>query len=184
MQSRSPGCLITPLAVVGSKATSEPDVLAASCCRFAPRFLLTALPGPASSGCFWGRNCVMEALPEGHILQHQTSPTQPLLQKSVARWWPHCSQRMFQTPAPPAHHFPHTPARPRGLYLVCMDNIIPEIDTANRYPCPSGYACEQAVFLATCVLDLVIALTLLLYVLVEFVCRVALEGQYLKHSIA
>merc|ERR1711976_263393 len=58
-----------------------------------------------------------------------------------------------------------------AVFAFALD--VKDVDTARDMPCPQNYDCEFHRYIATCVLDLLLALGLLIYVLVEFILRVA-----------
>merc|ERR1711976_674704 len=58
-----------------------------------------------------------------------------------------------------------------AVFVFALD--VKDVDTARDFPCPQNYDCKFHRFIATCVLDLILALGLLAYVLLEFILRVA-----------
>eukprot|EP01003_Olkasia_polycarbonata_P000209 NODE_103_length_1532_cov_249.159811_g76_i0.p1 GENE.NODE_103_length_1532_cov_249.159811_g76_i0~~NODE_103_length_1532_cov_249.159811_g76_i0.p1 ORF type:complete len:410 (-),score=102.66 NODE_103_length_1532_cov_249.159811_g76_i0:248-1477(-) len=62
------------------------------------------------------------------------------------------------------------------LCIMCFALDAKAIDTARELPCPDTWDCRYHPYFATTFLDILLGILLLLYVIAEFVARLAMEG--------
>jgi len=64
------------------------------------------------------------------------------------------------------------------IFAFALD--VKAVDTAKDMPCPIGWDCEYHRYIAVCVFDILLALLLMVYILVEFVVRVAMDDTHVR----
>jgi len=65
-----------------------------------------------------------------------------------------------------------------GLAIVAFALDTKSLDTARAMTCPTGWTCTLGPFITTCVIDILFCLSLVLYVIFEFVARLLMECKH------